>query len=92
MTRTAAVLPPGRLDWRSLLHGLQADGVVSAEEAARVRARFGAGDSSQHALLRLLHQQLPLPLLPQLPRQTLLRKQMATQTSPALMEVRLLLQ
>ncbi len=48
-----STIPPGRLDWRSLLQGLQADGVVSAEEAARVRSRFGAGDSSQHPLLRL---------------------------------------
>jgi len=50
---TPHAIPPGRLDWRSLLQGLQNDGVVSAEEAARVRTRFGAGDSSQHPLLRL---------------------------------------
>jgi general secretion pathway protein E len=48
-----STIPPGRLDWRSLLQGLQGDGVVNAEDAARVRARFGAGDSSQHPLLRL---------------------------------------
>jgi general secretion pathway protein E len=46
-------LPQGKLDWRSLLQWLQNDGLVDAAEAARVRARFGAGDSSQHPLLRL---------------------------------------
>jgi general secretion pathway protein E len=45
--------PQGRLDWRLLLQWLQDDGLVPASEAARVRARFGAGDSSQHPLLRL---------------------------------------
>lgn len=45
--------PPGRLDWRSLLQWLQDDGLVNGADAARVRTRFGAGDSSQHPLLRL---------------------------------------
>jgi general secretion pathway protein E len=45
--------PQGRLDWRLLLQWLQDDGLVPATEAARVRTRFGAGDSSQHPLLRL---------------------------------------
>jgi general secretion pathway protein E len=44
---------PGRLDWRSLLQWLQDDGLVNGADAARVRTRFGAGDSSQHPLLRL---------------------------------------
>jgi general secretion pathway protein E len=45
--------PQGRLDWRFLLNGLHEDGLISAADANRVRARFGAGDSSQHPLLRL---------------------------------------
>jgi len=45
--------PLGRLDWRHLLQWLQEDGVIGADEADRVRARFGAGDSSQHPLVRL---------------------------------------
>jgi len=43
----------GRLDWRMLLQWLHEDGVIAASEAARVRSRFGAGDSSQHPLVRL---------------------------------------
>jgi general secretion pathway protein E len=46
-------IPLGRLDWRFLLQWLHEDGVIGADEAARVRARFGAGDSSQHPLVRL---------------------------------------
>jgi general secretion pathway protein E len=45
--------PQGRLEWRWLLQGLHEDGLLSDDEAARVRARFGAGDSSQHPLIRL---------------------------------------
>jgi general secretion pathway protein E len=45
--------PQGRLDWRLLVQWLQDDGLIGAAEAARVRMRFGAGDSSQHPLLRL---------------------------------------
>jgi general secretion pathway protein E len=45
--------PLGRLDWRLLLKWLQDDGLVTHADAERVRARFGAGDSSQHPLLRL---------------------------------------
>jgi hypothetical protein len=45
--------PQGRLEWRWLLHGLHEDGLLSDDEAARIRARFGAGDSSQHPLIRL---------------------------------------
>jgi general secretion pathway protein E len=50
--------PQGRLDWRLLLQWLQDDGLVSAADAARVRARFGAADSSQHPLTRLGHASL----------------------------------
>ncbi len=45
--------PTGRLDWRTLLQWLHDDGLVGDAEAARIRARFGAGDSSQHPLVRL---------------------------------------
>ena len=45
--------PTGRLDWRAVLQWLHDDGVIDAREAARVRSRFGAGDSSQHPLVRL---------------------------------------
>jgi general secretion pathway protein E len=50
--------PTGRLDWRWLLQWLQDDGLLPAAEAARVRARFGAGASSQHPLLRLANASL----------------------------------
>ncbi|MFO1292976.1 MAG: ATPase, T2SS/T4P/T4SS family [Rubrivivax sp.] len=45
--------PAGRLAWPQLLQWLQEDGWVGAEDAARVRRRFGAGDSSLHPLVRL---------------------------------------
>jgi general secretion pathway protein E len=50
---TAATLPKGRLDWRFLLQWLHEDGLVGDAEAARIRTRFSAGDSSQHPLIRL---------------------------------------
>jgi len=43
----------GPLDWRHLVEWLQADGVVSAEEAARTVARCAQAESAQHPLLRL---------------------------------------
>ena len=43
----------GRLDWRRLLAWLLADGIIDAADAERVGRRFGAGDSSLHALVRL---------------------------------------
>ena len=46
-------LPAARLDWRQMVMWMQQDGLLSAPEAQRVRARFGAGDSSQHPLVRL---------------------------------------
>ena len=49
----SAGTPAGRLEWRALLQWLHHDGLVGDAEAARVRARFGAGDSSQHPLIRL---------------------------------------
>ena len=55
MTAAASPKPRAgeRLDWRSLLQWLHDDGLVDADAAARVRARFGAGDSRLHALVRL---------------------------------------
>ena len=43
----------GPINWRLLAEWLEADGVISAEEAQRVTARCSAAESSQHALLRL---------------------------------------
>ncbi len=45
--------PKGRLEWPQLLDWLRADGLVSADDAKRVAARFKAGSSSLHALVRL---------------------------------------
>ncbi|WP_088279615.1 GspE/PulE family protein [Ideonella sp. A 288] len=58
MTSTASrpkpvVQPRGRLDWRQLLDWLGDDGLVSRADVERVVKRFGAGDSSLHALVRL---------------------------------------
>jgi general secretion pathway protein E len=55
MSAVAPATPPvrGKLDWRHLLQWLQADGTIGADQAERVRKRFGAGDSSQHPLVRL---------------------------------------
>ena len=50
--RSTAV-PRGRVDWRQLLDWLAEDGWVSAADAERVQKRFGAGDSSLPALVRL---------------------------------------
>jgi general secretion pathway protein E len=46
-------IPTGRLDWRQLLHWLHDDGLIGADDSARVVKRFGAGASSLHALVRL---------------------------------------
>ncbi len=43
----------GLLDWQRLIAWLQADGMVSADEAARASARCAQGESAQHPLLRL---------------------------------------
>ncbi len=43
----------GPLDWRHLVHWLQADGVISDEEAKRTVARCAQAESAQHPLLRL---------------------------------------
>ena len=53
----AAALRPisyrGTLDWQRLIAWLQADGTVSADEAARASARCAQGESAQHPVLRL---------------------------------------
>ena len=49
----APALPKGRLEWPWLLEGLREDGLISAADAERVAARFRAGASSLHALVRL---------------------------------------
>jgi len=43
----------GRLQWHRLLQWLRDDGLISPTDAERVVRRFGAGDSSLHALIRL---------------------------------------
>ena len=50
--RTSAP-PKGKLEWPLLLGWLREDGLISAEDAERVTARFRAGASSLHALVRL---------------------------------------
>jgi len=43
----------GPVDWRRLVEWLQADGVISDEEAQRTIARCSQAESAQHPLLRL---------------------------------------
>jgi general secretion pathway protein E len=45
--------PRGRLEWRTLLGWLREDGWIGGGDAERLERRFGAGDSRQHALVRL---------------------------------------
>jgi general secretion pathway protein E len=45
--------PAGPLDWRHLVEWLQADGLISAEEAQRTIERCARAESAQHPLLRL---------------------------------------
>ena len=49
----SSAAPRGRVDWRQLLDWLSEDGWVTAADAERVQKRFGAGDSSLPALVRL---------------------------------------
>jgi type II secretory ATPase GspE/PulE/Tfp pilus assembly ATPase PilB-like protein len=42
-----------KLDWRAMLHAMAEDGLIDAELVASTEARFGAGDSAQHPLVRL---------------------------------------
>jgi len=43
----------GPLNWRSVLHWLQQDGVISSDEARRTTERCAQAESAQHPLLRL---------------------------------------
>ena len=45
--------PKGKLEWPLLLAWLREDGLISTDDADRVTARFRAGASSLHALVRL---------------------------------------
>jgi len=45
--------PPGPLGWQTLVGWLQADGVISADEAARTIARCASAQSTLHPLQRL---------------------------------------
>jgi general secretion pathway protein E len=49
----AKTLPNGPVDWRRLVEWLQADGVISDEEALRTVARCSQAESAQHPLVRL---------------------------------------
>jgi len=51
-THTAAN-PIGLLDWRWMVHGLQADGLISLDVARRTIARCSQAESAQHPLVRL---------------------------------------
>ncbi len=52
--QAAATAPHvGPVDWRRLVQWLQADGVISAEEAQRTIARCAQAESAQHPLVRL---------------------------------------
>ena len=50
-----------RLDWRSRLHWLLEDGLIDQEQVLRTEARFAAGDSALHPLVRLGHANLVRP-------------------------------
>ncbi len=53
-TKSLAKTPhDGPIDWRRLVAWLQADGVISDEEAQRTVARCAQAESAQHPLLRL---------------------------------------
>jgi general secretion pathway protein E len=43
----------GPLDWRSLVQWLQADGVITVQEAQRIHTRCAQAESAQHPLVRL---------------------------------------
>jgi general secretion pathway protein E len=54
-TLTPADKPEGRLEWRTVLRWMREDGLIDAEQVQRTEARFAAGDSSLHPLVRLGH-------------------------------------
>ena len=47
--------PEGRLEWRAMLHWMSDGGLIDADQVKRTEARFAAGDSSLHPLVRLGH-------------------------------------
>ncbi len=49
----ASALPKGPLDWRSLVQWLQADAMISPQEASRITTRCAQAESAQHPLVRL---------------------------------------
>jgi len=51
----AAPAPQGRLEWRQLLRWLQEDQLIDQAQVQRIEQRFGSGDSSLQALVRLGH-------------------------------------
>ncbi len=54
-SNTPAASGEGRLEWRTLLHWLQEDGLIDEAQVLRTEGRFAAGDSSLHPLVRLGH-------------------------------------
>jgi general secretion pathway protein E len=52
-TKPAVVEPAGPLDWRRLVHWLQQDGVIDAQESQRIHTRCAQAESVQHPLVRL---------------------------------------
>ena len=51
--QAAAALHVGPVDWRRLVQWLQADAIISSEEAERTIARCAQAESAQHPLVRL---------------------------------------
>ena len=51
--KPAGPLAGGPLDWRSLVQWLQADAVISAQEAQRIHTRCAQAESAQNPLVRL---------------------------------------
>ena len=52
-TAPRAAVPTGKLEWRLLLRWLMEDQLIGVDDADLTTRRFGAGDSSQHPLVRL---------------------------------------
>ena len=52
-TAPRAAMPTGKLEWRLLLRWLMEDQLIGVDDADLTTRRFGAGDSSQHPLVRL---------------------------------------
>jgi general secretion pathway protein E len=48
-------MAPGPLQWRSIVRWLQADGLITADEAERTIVRCSQAESSLHPLVRLAH-------------------------------------